>query len=128
MPTRWPITPIQKRLVATPFIFVVIQVKRKIVITSINLVCLLETKVKQHKMEEVIKRRFPCWNIFHNYFEAYNGRIWILWTNVLKVNLLAISDQSISCCVVLRLVWRSSISVLYLAIMMLLIEGYCSLI
>ena len=63
----------------------------------INFVYLLETRVKQKKMKEIVKRMFPCWNMFHNYSEAYNGRIWILWTDIFKVNMMAVSDQSISC-------------------------------
>ena len=43
---------------------------------KINFVCLLETWVKQNNMHNIVKRMFPCWNIIHNYSEAYNGRIW----------------------------------------------------
>ena len=65
----------------------------------INFVCLLETRVKQNKVNGIVKNRFNGWNMFHNYSEAYNGRIWMLWADGFKVNLLAVSDQSILCCV-----------------------------
>ena len=61
------------------------------------IICLLETRVKQKKMKEIVNRIFPCWNMFHNYSEAYNERIQILWIDIFKVNMLAVSDQSISC-------------------------------
>ena len=66
---------------------------------NINLVCLLETRVKQNKMTDIIQTRFPNWNVLHNYSEAYNGRIWILWTSAMTVNMLASSDQSITYCI-----------------------------
>ena len=50
-------------------------------------------------MQDIITRRFPCWNFLHNYFEAYNGRIWILWISAWQVSLLATSNQIISCSV-----------------------------
>ena len=66
---------------------------------KVDLVCLLETKVKEHKMREIIDKWFPGWKIFHNYTQAVNGRIWMLWNDNLQASLIAITDQSITSCV-----------------------------
>ena len=56
------------------------EVVGKVKENKINLVCLLETIIKENKMKAVISRHFQGWQMFHNYSEgARNGRIWILW-------------------------------------------------
>ena len=62
-----------------------------------NLVCLLETRIKQNKMQNIFNRQFSGWKLLHNYTEAYNGRIWFLWKDTLQVNLIASTSQSITC-------------------------------
>ncbi|XVE56052.1 hypothetical protein DITRI_Ditri03aG0206000 [Diplodiscus trichospermus] len=62
-----------------------------------GLVCLLETRVKQHKMQEIVDRHFPGWGIIHDYSLAPNGRIWMLWNGNLQVDLADITDPSITC-------------------------------
>ena len=64
---------------------------------NIKFACLLETRVKQHKMQEIVNKPFAGWSLFHNYSEAYNGRIWMLWNGDTQVDLYAITDQSITC-------------------------------
>ena len=77
-------------------------VKQKAVVgrireNKIHLVCLLETRIKEIKMQAVISRHFQGWQMFHNYSEgARNGRIWILW-NGAQVDLVATMDQCINC-------------------------------
>ena len=63
---------------------------------NISLVCLLETRVKFHKMQGIVGKMFPGWSIFHNYEYARNGRIWMIWRDVVKVSLISTSDQSIT--------------------------------
>ena len=63
---------------------------------KISFVCLIETRVKQNKMQEIINKHFPRWHILHNYDYAQNGRIWMLWDDSLKVDLIAVSDQCIT--------------------------------
>ena len=66
---------------------------------KINLVCLIETRVKENKMNAIISRHFQGWQMVHNYSEvAHNGRIWLLW-NGIQVDLVVSMDQSISCSV-----------------------------
>ena len=64
---------------------------------NVNFVCLLETRIKEHKLQGIINKQFPGWSLFHNYLEAFNGGIWMLWKGSIYVTLLAITDQSITC-------------------------------
>lgn len=61
------------------------------------MVSLMETRVKVHNSDRIVKNKFANWGFFHNYKEAYNGRIWILWKQ--HVNMVRISsiDQCITC-------------------------------
>ena len=65
--------------------------------TNSSIVCLLETRVKHHKMERILNKSFPDWKAMHNYDEAYNGRIWLLWKEPIHVSLISVTNQSITC-------------------------------
>ena len=64
---------------------------------NVDLVCLLETRIKEHKMQVNNNRLFLGWHLFHNYSTAYNGRIWMLWKGNMKVKLVDDTNQSITC-------------------------------
>ena len=57
-----------------------------------SIVCLLETRVKQPKMQGILNKHFQGWKMLHNYVEASNGRIWFFWKDSLQVNLIALSS------------------------------------
>ena len=63
---------------------------------NISLVCLLETRVKMPKMQEIMGKMFAGWSCVHNYEYARNGRIWMIWKDVVKVSLISATDQSIT--------------------------------
>ena len=67
---------------------------------KIDLVCLLETRIKQHNMQRIHNQHFFGWKLLHNYEEAHNGRIWFMWKDTLQVSLVASSNQSITCRIV----------------------------
>ncbi|OIT34460.1 hypothetical protein A4A49_66105, partial [Nicotiana attenuata] len=46
---------------------------------KVNLVGLLETKIKSNKFENIVNKMFSGWNNINNLGEHYNGRIWISW-------------------------------------------------
>ncbi|XP_022728830.1 uncharacterized protein LOC111284435 [Durio zibethinus] len=54
-------------------------VVNRIQILNIDLLCLIETRVKQHQMQAILDSNFYGWGMYHNYSKACNGRIWILW-------------------------------------------------
>ena len=66
---------------------------------NIQVVCLLETRVKENKCQSIKDRHFQGWSLLHNYMTAYNGRIWILWKEQVHVDLVVSTDQCITCSV-----------------------------
>ena len=64
---------------------------------NIQVVCLLETRVKEIKSQSIIDKHFQGWSLIHNYLTAYNGRIWFLWKEQVQVDLVALTDQCITC-------------------------------
>ncbi|KAA3459649.1 reverse transcriptase [Gossypium australe] len=62
----------------------VLKQKRK---KSIDIVCLLETRVKHSNAHGFLR----------TYGEAENGRIWIIWRNNVRLQLVAVTNQSITC-------------------------------
>ena len=64
---------------------------------NVNFACSLETRVKQNKMQKIFNKQLSCWKLFHNYAEAINGRIWMIWNGNMQVDLVAVTDQSITC-------------------------------
>ncbi|XP_022747959.1 uncharacterized protein LOC111297539 [Durio zibethinus] len=76
--------------------------KQKSVVDRINrikadIVCLLETRIKHHKMQPVLEKHFRDWGILHNYAASPNRRIWLLWRDHVHVGPLEFSEQSITC-------------------------------
>ena len=59
---------------------------------NIQVVCLLETRVKEIKSQSIIDKHFQGWSLLHNYLTAYNGRIWFLWKEQVQVDLVASAD------------------------------------
>ncbi|XP_074291814.1 uncharacterized protein LOC141618618 [Silene latifolia] len=49
---------------------------------NIDVLGLLETRVKKNKAHRILQSRFRRMNSFTNYNAHYNGRIWILWNPV----------------------------------------------
>ena len=45
---------------------------------NINVVCLLETRVRHNKMLKIFNNQFSSWKLHHNYNDAPNGRIWFI--------------------------------------------------
>ena len=65
---------------------------------KINVVCLLETRVKEHNMKAIHNRHFQGWSMAHNYTNnACNGRIWVLWRGPVQVDIVDTMEQCISC-------------------------------
>ena len=66
---------------------------------KVEVVCLLETRVKEHKMQGIVDKWFPGWSYLQNYSHAKNARIWMLWRDGVQVSNIAINDQSITNCI-----------------------------
>ena len=51
-------------------------------------------------MQKIVDKQFHGWKLYHNYSEALNGRIWLLWKDQVQGDLVAITNQSIKCCII----------------------------
>lgn len=52
--------------------------------------------VKQVNSDVIVKRYFRGWRFIHNYDHVVNGRVWVLWKNLVNVQVLEITAQSIT--------------------------------
>ncbi|XP_039028779.1 uncharacterized protein LOC120162766 [Hibiscus syriacus] len=63
---------------------------------KVDVLCLLETRVKKEKSVGLLETKFAKWNVYTNYEYAQNGRIWILLKKDLDFSLCDVSSQSIT--------------------------------
>lgn len=62
----------------------------------ISLVCLLETKVKKEKEQQIANHIFRNWSWVTNANNDSKGRIWVAWLpNIYDVEIISVSDQLI---------------------------------
>src|SRR3954464_15756464 len=64
---------------------------------SSDVLCLVETKVKEGSMPDILKSFFLGWKLLHNYAHDDSGRIWLLYNDYMVINLFGSSAQSIHC-------------------------------
>ncbi|XP_074300977.1 uncharacterized protein LOC141632320 [Silene latifolia] len=72
------------------------EVKDYLGVNKIDIMALLETRVKEHKASKIIRKKFSNWNVVCNYSHHYNGRIWVFF-NPSTVTMLSktVADQLI---------------------------------
>ena len=65
---------------------------------KLDLFCILETRIKAHKFNSIVRRKFKNFNIIHNYNAHINGRIWIIWnSSQINIRVEHTSAQCIHC-------------------------------
>ncbi|KAL4291160.1 hypothetical protein GQ457_14G012080 [Hibiscus cannabinus] len=69
---------------------------KKGVALQVDVVCLIETRIKEDKVDNIWKRLFVGWQGVHNYSIAVNGRIWVLWKGSFQFSIGHITDQCIT--------------------------------
>ncbi|GMJ15706.1 hypothetical protein HRI_005239800 [Hibiscus trionum] len=69
------------------------EIVRRMYSLKVDFVCLLETRVKKDSAQVILRRKFRGWNWLANYDSAYNGRIWLLWRDGIRFDLLSAMDQ-----------------------------------
>ena len=63
-----------------------------------SLAGLIETRVKEANSNNILKAIAPGWKIIHNYKDAVNGRIWIIWDDSwYEVKLLKSTAPMVHC-------------------------------
>lgn len=75
-------------------------VKALLGVHDVNIIGLIETKVKAGNAAKVQKRLGQCWQWLDNYTHSSKGRIWLGWkSDALRVNLIHTHEQFIQCLV-----------------------------
>ena len=59
--------------------------------------CLIETKVKESRAEEIIKSVFKDWSVMTNYEDHRLRRIWLVWGGNVRVTPIYKTSQMITC-------------------------------
>ncbi|KAE8724788.1 hypothetical protein F3Y22_tig00009942pilonHSYRG00285 [Hibiscus syriacus] len=63
---------------------------------NVNILCLLETRVKTEKFNVIFDSFSVNWYVTTNYDSAINGRIWIIWNKNIELSTFQVLDQIIS--------------------------------
>lgn len=64
----------------------------------VGLIGLLETKVKQNKVDQLANKMFGVWQYITNLEHHYNGRIWITWkSNFYHIVPIRMYAQAVTC-------------------------------
>ncbi|KAK8570568.1 hypothetical protein V6N13_032185 [Hibiscus sabdariffa] len=66
---------------------------------DIDVVCLLETRIRECNACDILSGKFRGWSVVHNYGHAHNGRIWILSKDQWTVEVICHSAQVVNCSV-----------------------------
>ncbi|XP_024010658.1 uncharacterized protein LOC112086111 [Eutrema salsugineum] len=66
---------------------------------SLKFGCILETRVAETKCLGIAGAVFPGWSIVSNYEYNRLGRIWVVWSDEVKLNVIRKSEQMITCSV-----------------------------
>jgi exonuclease III len=74
------------------------EVKKMVWNLKIFIMCLVETKVRQDKMDRVVSALVPGWEVLHNYGAHCYGRIWICWdSGIVSIQVMDIHEQVLTC-------------------------------
>ncbi|XP_039033520.1 uncharacterized protein LOC120169447 [Hibiscus syriacus] len=63
---------------------------------NVDVLCLLETRVKVDKADAIVASKFQNWNFCFNYDHASNGIIWVLWRKGINLSVIQNSAQCIT--------------------------------
>ncbi|PKI40248.1 hypothetical protein CRG98_039366 [Punica granatum] len=73
------------------------EVKKMVAKLKVNVVSILETRVQESKVKDIMGRMFAHWTLLHNFHYSHLGRIWILHDNSVTVSVLERNKQYIHC-------------------------------
>lgn len=62
---------------------------------------LLETRVKENKVERIVSKVFKDWSVLSNYTFNRRGRIWVVWSPKVRLTPCFTSGQLITCSVLM---------------------------
>ena len=64
--------------------------------------CILETRVKERKVEKILSSVFKGWSSITNYEDSHGGRIWLIWRDDVRIIPVYKTDQLVTCLVELQ--------------------------
>ena len=64
--------------------------------------CLIETRVKENKVKRIVEDVFPGWSYITNYEYSRRGRLWVVWSPMVRITPCFQSAQLITCSVLLE--------------------------
>ena len=64
--------------------------------------CLVETRVKESKVSQLVGKLFKDWSLLTNYEHNRRGRIWVLWRKNVRLSPIYKSGQLLTCSVKLE--------------------------
>ena len=79
------------------------EVKVKVKKLNVNLVCLVETRVREEKIGEIMNSFLPRWKFCFFISQHGLGRIWVMWTeDMFSIQICQIIPQAIHCKILFR--------------------------
>ncbi|XP_038992144.1 uncharacterized protein LOC120115525 [Hibiscus syriacus] len=63
---------------------------------KVDIICLMETRVRSVNVYKLVECYSSDWNCFTNHEYSDNGRLWIFWRKALTLSVLKVFDQSLS--------------------------------
>ncbi|XP_019225767.1 PREDICTED: uncharacterized protein LOC109207324 [Nicotiana attenuata] len=76
------------------------ELKKFLLMNKVDMIAVLETRVKRHRMQNIHRKIGVEWQLKDNYEHAPNGRIWLIWKEAnVHVTTLESTDQMIHCLV-----------------------------
>ncbi|XP_074287887.1 uncharacterized protein LOC141613052 [Silene latifolia] len=75
-----------------------IEVNKFLTQNKLDILGILETRVKENKSQRILRNKFRGYSSFCNYSKHYNGRIWLVWNfSTTKVTILHVHAQVLHC-------------------------------
>lgn len=66
---------------------------------KVNIICILETKVRESNMDSIMQHSFGGWTIIHNYSYSHLGRIWLLSDASVSLSPIIMGERCVHCSV-----------------------------
>jgi exonuclease III len=74
------------------------EVRKEVKRLNVNIICLVETRVKKDKAQNIKNAVLTGWNLIHNYDMHWLGRIWVCWDpGITSIKQLSSHEQVVTC-------------------------------
>jgi hypothetical protein len=74
------------------------EIRRMIKKLNVDIICLVETRVRVENAENIKENVVPDWGFIHNYGSHILGKIWICWNlEIMNITTIQEHEQAVSC-------------------------------